>query len=72
MAAYVQMVTEHFANCGRCEMLAFGVCGVRRNVYVFSLYHNPDLDDRIFDCLRASMAAVLAESIRAFSCLWVI
>ena len=26
---------------------------------------NPDLDDRIFDCLLASMAAVQAEDVRA-------
>ena len=43
-------------ECGCCEMLVFRVCGVRQNLYVYSLYHNPDLDDRIFDCLLASMA----------------
>ena len=32
---------------------------------MFSLYCNPDLDDRIFDCLQASRAAVLTEDIRA-------
>ena len=46
-------------------MLVFRVCGVRQNIYVCSLYHNPDLDDRIFDCLLASMAAVLAENVCA-------
>ena len=39
------------------------VCGVRQNLYVFSLYRNPDLDDRIFDCLLASMAPVQAEDV---------
>ena len=43
----------------------FRVCGVRQNLYVFSLYRNPDLDDRIFDSLVASMADVQAEDIRA-------
>ena len=38
-------------ECGYCEMLFFRVCGVRQNLYVFSLYLNPDLDDRIFYCL---------------------
>ena len=38
-------------ECGCCEMLIFRVCGVRQNLYVFSLYRNPDIDDRIFDCL---------------------
>ena len=31
---------------------------------MFSLYHNPDLDDRIFYCLLTSMAAVQAEDVR--------
>ena len=43
----------------------FRVCGVRQNLYVFSLYRNPDLDDRIFDCLLTSMAAVQAKDVRA-------
>ena len=50
---------------GCCEMLFFKVCGVRQNLYVCSLYRNADLDDRIFDFLLASMAAVQAEDIRA-------
>ena len=45
-------------------MQIFKVCGVRQNLYVFSLYHNPDLDDRIFYCLLTSMAAVRAEDVR--------
>ena len=48
-----------------CEMLVFRVCGVRQNLYVYILYLNRDLDDRIFDCLLASMAAVQAEDARA-------
>ena len=52
-------------ECGCCEMLVFMVCGIRQNLYVYSLYHNPDLDDRIFYCLLASMAAVQAEDSRA-------
>ena len=31
---------------------------------MFSLYRNPDLDDRIFYCLLASMAAVQTEDVR--------
>ena len=31
-----------------CEMLFFRVCGVRHNLYLFSFYRHPDLDDRIF------------------------
>ena len=43
----------------------FRVSGVRQNLYVYSLYRNPHLDDRIFDCLLSSMAAVQAEDVRA-------
>ena len=64
MAAYVRdgygAFRQHKFECGCCEMLFFGVCGVRQNLYVFSLYHNPDLDDRIFDCLLTSRVAVQA------------
>ena len=38
---------------------------MRQNLYVFSLYHNPNLDDRLFDCLLTSMAAVQAEDVHA-------
>ena len=46
-------------------MLVSRVCGVRQNLYEFSLYCNPDLDDRSFDCLLTSMAAVQAEDVHA-------
>ena len=59
-------------ECGCCEMLFFIVCGMRKNLYVYSLYRNPDLDDRIFDCLLASMAAVQLRMSVPLSCLWVI
>ena len=52
-------------ECGCCEMLVFRVCGMRQNLYVYSLYLNPDLDDQIFDCLLASIAAVQAEDVHA-------
>ena len=49
MAAYVQNGYRAFRQpkfeCGCCEMLVFTVCGVRQNLYVYSLYRNPDLDD---------------------------
>ena len=69
MVAYVRDGYGAFQQpkfkCGCCEMLFFRVCGVRQKLYVYSLYRNPDLDDRIFDCLLASMAAVPAEDVRA-------
>ena len=43
----------------------FRVCGVRQNLYVCSLYRKPDLDDRIFYWLLASMATLKAEDVRA-------
>ena len=46
-------------------MLVFRVCGARQNFYMFSLYRNPDLDDRIYDCLLTAMAAVRAVDVRA-------
>ena len=49
-------------ECGCCEMLVFRMCGVRQNLYMFSLYRNQDLDERIFDCLLASV--VQTEDIR--------
>ena len=76
MAAYVRDGYGAFRQpkfeCSCCEMLVFRVCGMRQNLYVFSLYRNPDLDDRIFDCLLTSMAAVQAEDVRPLPCLWAI
>ena len=76
MAAYVRdryvAFRQHKYECGCCEMLVFRVCGGRQNFYVFSLYRNPDLDDRIYDCLLTAMAAVQGQQMRVpRSCLWV-
>ena len=64
-----EMDMEHFANlnfeCGCCEMLVVRVCGLRQNFYVYSLHRNPDQDDRIYDYLLTSIAAVQAEDVRA-------
>ena len=38
---------------------------MRQNFYVYNLYRNSDLDDRIFDCLLASMVALQAKDVRA-------
>ena len=69
MAAYIRDGCVTFRQpkfkCGCCEMPFFRVCGVRWNLYMYSLYRNPDLDDQIFDCLLASMAAVQAEDVCA-------
>ena len=69
MAAYVRDGYGAFRQPkfegGRCEMLVVRICGSRQNFYVYSLYRNPDQDDRIHDCLLTSMAAVQAEDVRA-------
>ena len=69
MAAYVRDGFGAFRQpkfeCGCCKMLVFRVCGVRPNLYVHSLYRNPDLDDQMFDCLQTSMTTVQAEDVRA-------
>ena len=52
-------------ECGCCEMLVFRMYGARQNFYVFSLYHNLDLADRIYDCLLTAMAAVQAADAHA-------
>ena len=38
---------------------------MRQDLYVFRLYRNPDIDERIYDCLLALMAAVQAEDVHA-------
>ena len=38
---------------------------MRQNLYVYSLYRNPDLYDLIFYCLLASMTAAHARDIHA-------
>ena len=69
MASYVRDGYGAFCKpkfeCGCCQM-RFLWFVVRDRTYVFSLRCNPDLDDRIFDCLLlTSMAAVQAEDVRA-------
>ena len=69
IAAYVRDDYGAFRQpkfeCGCCEMFVLRVCGVRQNLYVYSLYRNPDQDNRIFACLLASMAPGEAEDVRA-------
>ena len=52
-------------ECGCCEMPVFRVCGAGQNFYVFSLYHNPDLDDRIYEGLLTSMAGLQVVDVPA-------
>ena len=54
MATYVRDGYGAFRQpkfeCCCCKMLVLRVCGVRQNLYVYSLYRNPDQDDRIDGC----------------------
>ena len=59
-ARWIWGISQPKFKCNCCEMLVFRVCGARQNFYVFSLYRNPDLDDRTYDCLLTAMAAVHA------------
>ena len=43
----------------------FRLCGVRQNFHELNFYRNHDQDDRIFDWLLTSMAAVQAEDVGA-------
>ena len=69
MAAYVRNGYGEFRHpkfdCGFYEMLVFRVCGARQNFYLFSWYHVPDHDDRIYEYLLKSMAAVQAVDVCA-------
>ena len=64
----LEMATDRFCQpnfeCGCCEMLVFRVCGVKQN-FMFSVYCNANLDDRIYDCTLTSLAAVQPEDVRA-------
>ena len=68
VAAYVRDGYGAFRKpkfeCGCSEMLVFRVCGARQNLYIFSLYRNPDLDDRIYECLRTAKAVMHSVDVR--------
>ena len=76
MASYVRDGYGAFRQpkfeCGCCKMLFFRVCGVRQNLYVYSLYRNPDLDDRIFDFYQHQWLPCRLRMSVPLSCLWVI
>ena len=37
---------------------AFRICSRSNNSYIFSIYHNPDLDGSLYDCLFLSMSDI--------------
>ena len=62
MCAYVRSgftaIRQREAECGCHEVMVMRVCSRYSNIYVYSCYRNPDLDDSIYDCLKESMATV--------------
>ena len=48
--------------CAGMECRGPARSSARQNFYMFSLYRNPDLDDRIYDCLLTAMAAVARQA----------
>ena len=54
-------------ECGCCEVLASSFCGARQTYYVFRLYSNPNLDNRINDCSLTLLASMQAEDVHALS-----
>ena len=41
-----------------CEVIIVRICSSSHNFYVFGVYQNPDLSDKVFDCLLTSIAKV--------------
>ena len=62
MAVYIRngCSASHKATfeCGCHEVQIIKVGGKHNNLYLFSVYRNPDADDGSFDCLLVSMAAI--------------
>ena len=53
---------------GWCEgiVVYVGVCSSSHNLYVFGVYRNPDLSDKIFDCLLTARAKVQSAKRASF------
>ena len=45
-------------ECGCCEVMVVRIVRSSHNFYAFGVYRNPDLSDKIFDCLLTTMAKV--------------
>ena len=45
-------------ECGCCEVVVVRICNSSHNFYIFLVYRNPDLSDKIFHCLLPAMAKV--------------
>ena len=45
-------------ECECCEVIVVMICSSGHNFYVFGIYRNPDLSDKIFYCLLAATTKV--------------
>ena len=43
-------------KCGCCEIIVVRICSSSHNFYVFGVYRNSDLSDKISDCPLTAMA----------------
>ena len=53
-SAYRQLSYE----CGCCEVIIIRICSSSHNFYVFGVYRNKDILNRILDCLLTAMTKV--------------
>ena len=62
LAAYIRsgffaaIKKKNVCTCHEFQIIRF--CIKSNNCYLFSLYHNPDLDDSIYDCLLSSISNI--------------
>ena len=47
------IIKDFVCNCHEVQLVK--VCSRSNNFYIFNLYRNPDIDNRIYDCLLTSM-----------------
>ena len=52
-------------ECGCHEILCFKIFSKFHNIYIFSLYRNPNHDDSIYDCILEKMAMAQSQDPKA-------
>ena len=50
---------------GSCDVIVVRIRRGSHNFYMFGIYRNPDLSDKIFDCLLTAVAKVQSVDIKA-------
>lgn len=57
----LEMISAALKAIHECEyhdVLSLKVCNKHDNIYLFSIYCNPDVDDSLYDCPLTRMAAI--------------